>query len=78
MSCELARCKECQIEEGHLLPDHLHMLISIPPKYSVVEVIGYQKGKSSRWIARNVERKAEFSGPRIPGEGRLRLDRRTE
>ena len=40
---ELARCKECQIEEGHLMPDHVHILISIPPKYSVAEVIGYLK-----------------------------------
>jgi len=37
---ELARRKECQIEEGHLMPDHMHMLISIPPKYSAAEVIG--------------------------------------
>src|SRR5262245_56747616 len=37
--------------------DHVHMLISIPPKYSVAEVIGYLKGKSSIWIAQNVERK---------------------
>jgi putative transposase len=51
-------CKiECKIEEGHLMPDHVHMLISIPPKYSVAEVIGYLKGKSSIWIAQNVERK---------------------
>ena len=49
--------KECRIEEGHLMPDHVHMLISIPPKYSVSEVIGYPKGKSSIWIAQNVERK---------------------
>jgi putative transposase len=40
-----------------LEPDHVHMLISIPPKYSVSEVIGYLKGKSSIWIAQNVERK---------------------
>src|SRR5215468_4870053 len=53
---ELARRKECRIEEGHLMPDHVHMLISIPPKYSVSEVIGYLKGKSSIWIAQNVER----------------------
>ena len=39
------------------MPDHVHMLISIPPKYSVAEVIGYLKGKSSIWIAQNVERK---------------------
>ena len=55
---ELARRKECQIEEGHLMPDHVHILISIPPKYSVAEVTGYLKGKSSIWIAQNVERKA--------------------
>ena len=54
---ELARRKECLIEEGHLMSDHVHMLISIPPKYSVAEVIGYLKGKSSIWIAQNVERK---------------------
>jgi putative transposase len=45
---KLARRKECQIEEGHLMPGHVRMLISIPPKYSVAEVIGYLKGKSSR------------------------------
>jgi putative transposase len=62
---ELARRKECQIEEGHLRPDHVHMLISVPPKYSVAEVIGYLKGKSSIWIAQNVERKARnFLGHR--------------
>src|SRR5580704_19380078 len=55
---ELARRKECKIEEGHLLPDHVHILVSIPPKYSVAEVIGYLKGKSSIWVAQNVERKA--------------------
>jgi len=54
---ELARRKECLIEEAHLMSDHVHMLISIPLKYSVAEVIGYLKGKSSIWIAQNVERK---------------------
>jgi putative transposase len=39
------------------MPDHVHILISIPPKYSVAEVIGTLKGKSSIWIAQNVERK---------------------
>jgi putative transposase len=39
------------------MPDHVHMPISIPPKYPVVEVNGYLKGKSSIWIAQNVERK---------------------
>jgi len=54
---DLARRKECRIEEGHLMPDHVHMLISIPPKYSVAQIIGYMKGKSSIWIAQNAERK---------------------
>src|SRR5436190_4832428 len=54
---DLARRKECRIEEGHLMPDHVHMLISIPPKYSVAQIIGYMKGKSSIWIAQNIERK---------------------
>ena len=44
-------------DRNHLMPDHAHILISIPPKYSVAEVIEYLKGKSSIWIAQNVERK---------------------
>ncbi len=39
----LAAQKECQIEEGHLMPDHVHMLVSIPPKYSVSQVVGFIK-----------------------------------
>ena len=50
---ELAIQKESCIEEGHLMLDHVHMLISIPPKYSVASVVGYIKGKSAIWIARN-------------------------
>ena len=42
----LARQKESLIEEGHLMPDHVHMMISIPPKYAVSRVVGYVKGKS--------------------------------
>ena len=53
---QLARHRESQVEEGHLLPDHVHMLVSIPPKYSVAQVIGYLKGKSAIHIAR------EFAG----------------
>jgi putative transposase len=49
---ELARQRESKIVEGHLQPDHIHMLISIPPKYSVAHVIGYMKGKSAIHIAR--------------------------
>ena len=43
---ELARQKECEIIEGHLMVDHVHMLISMPPKYSVAQVMGYMKGKT--------------------------------
>ena len=39
--------KECRIEEGHLMPDHVHMMISIPPKYAVSQVVGFIKGKSA-------------------------------
>jgi len=48
---DLAKRKESRIEEGQIMRDHVHMLISIPPKYSVSEVIGFIKGKSSIWIA---------------------------
>ena len=56
---KLAAQKECRIEEGHLMPDHVHFLISIPPKYSVSQVMGFIKGKSAMYIARkhgNVKR----------------------
>ncbi len=49
---ELARQKESRIENGSLQVDHVHMLISIPPKYSVAQVIGYIKVKSAMYIAR--------------------------
>jgi putative transposase len=60
---DLARQHECQIVEGHLMPDHVHMLIAIPPKYSVSEVVGFMKGKSAIAIARNFTgRKKNFQG----------------
>ena len=60
---ELARQKECAIIEGNLMEDHVHMLISIPPKHSVADVIGYIKGKSAIYIARNFRgRKRNFAG----------------
>ncbi|MBF0106057.1 MAG: IS200/IS605 family transposase [Deltaproteobacteria bacterium] len=49
---DLARQRESKIEEGHLQGDHVHMLIKIPPKYSVAQVIGFLKGKSAIQIAR--------------------------
>lgn len=49
---ELATRRESRVEEGHLMPDHVHMLIAIPPKYAVSQVIGYIKGKSAIHLAR--------------------------
>ena len=60
---KLAAQKESRIEEGHLQPDHVHMLISIPPKYAVSQVVGFIKGKSAIHIARVYgERKRNFVG----------------
>ena len=60
---ELARQKECKVMEGHLMPDHVHVMMSIPPKYAVAQIIGFIKGKSAIQIARNfVGRKKNFTG----------------
>ena len=48
----LAEQKECRIEEGHLMADHVHRLLSMPPKYSVAQVVGFIKGKAAIHIAR--------------------------
>ena len=59
----LARQKESQIVEGHLCVDHVHVFISIPPKYSVSQVIGYIKGKSAVHLARTyMGQRKNFSG----------------
>ena len=66
----LAEQRESRIEEGHLLPDHVHMMISIPPKYSVSQVIGYMKGKSAIHIARTFAgRKRNFVGQHFWARG---------
>ena len=49
---DLAEQKESKVEEGHLMPEHVHMLLSVPPKYSVSSVMGFIKGKSAIHIAR--------------------------
>jgi putative transposase len=60
---ELAAQRRCEIVEGHLMPDHVHICISIPPKYSVSSVVGYLKGKSAITIARRFGgRKRNFTG----------------
>jgi putative transposase len=66
----LAAQKESRIEEGHLMPDHVHMMISIPPKYAVSQVIGYIKGKSAIHLARVYgERKRNFTGQHFWARG---------
>jgi len=67
---KLAGQKESRIEEGHLMLDHVHMLISIPPKYSVSQVVGYIKGKSAIYLARVYgERKRSFVGQHFWARG---------
>jgi putative transposase len=73
---KLAEQKESRIEEGHLLSDHVHMMISIPPKYAVSQVVGFIKGKcdisgADVWRSQTELRRPEFLGTRL-----LRIDDR--
>ena len=66
----LAEQKESRIEEGHLMPDHVHILITIPPKYAVSQLVGYIKGKSAIHLARVYgERKRNFVGQHFWARG---------
>jgi putative transposase len=66
----LAQQKERRVEEGHLMADHVHMLLSIPPKYAVSQVVGYMKGKSAIHLARVYgERKQNFVGQHFWARG---------
>ncbi|MGZ6317342.1 MAG: IS200/IS605 family transposase, partial [Anaerolineales bacterium] len=66
----LAQQKESQILEGHMMADHVHMLISIPPKYAVSQVVGFIKGKSAIHLARvYAERKRSFVGQHFWARG---------
>ena len=67
---DLAIRKECKIEEGHICIDHIHILISIPPKHSVAQIIGFIKGKSAIYIARNFSGiKRNFTGQNFWARG---------
>jgi putative transposase len=67
---ELARQKECRIVEGHLLVDHVHMCIEIPPKHAVASIIGFLKGKSAVAIARQFGGKQQnFTGAHFWARG---------
>lgn len=66
----LAEQKESNILEGHMMSDHVHMLIEIPPKYSVAQVVGYMKGKSAIYVARRYgERQKYFTGQHMWARG---------
>ena len=67
---ELAKQRESEILEGHMVQDHVHMLIKIPPKYSIAEVVGYLKGKSAISVARKFSaRKKLFNGETLWARG---------
>ena len=67
---DLAMQRESRVEEGHLMPDHVHMLLAIPPKYAVSQVVGYIKGKSAIHLARVYgERKRNFVGQHFWARG---------
>ena len=67
---QLAKQKESRIEEGHLMSDHVHMLIAIPPKYAVSQVVGFIKGKSAIHLARVYgEQKRNFVGQHFWARG---------
>ena len=67
---QLAGQKECEIVEGHMVQDHVHMLIKIPPKYAIAQVVGYIKGKSAIAVARQFSgRKRNFNGERFWARG---------
>ena len=67
---DLARQKESTVVEGHQMGDHVHMLLSIPPKYAVSQVIGFIKGKSAIHIARTyVGQRKNFTGQNFWARG---------
>ncbi len=67
---DLARQRGCKIIEGHMMPDHVHMCMAIPPKFAVAQVIGYIKGKSAIAVARQFNgRKRNFNGEKMWARG---------
>ncbi len=66
---ELVLHKESAVLEGKMKVDHVHMVVSIPPKYSVAQVVGYVKGKSAIWVARAMGRNRNFWGQHFWARG---------
>ena len=76
---KLCQYKGIEIIEGHLMPDHVHMLLAIPPKYSVSSVMGYLKGKSSLMVFdRHANMKYKFGNRKFWAEGYYVSTRRPE
>lgn len=65
----LAAQKDCRIVQGYLMPDHVHMLVEVPPKYKVSEVVGFLKGKSAIAIAKEFGRVRNFTGEHFWARG---------
>ena len=65
----LASHRESKILEGHMVNDHVYMLIEIPPKYPISKVIGYIKGKSAIHVAREFERSRNVTGHKLWARG---------
>ena len=72
----LAKQKECQIIEWHLMPDHVHMCITIPPKHPVASVIGFLKGKSAIAMVRLCGKERNFTGEHFWARGYAVIHRR--
>jgi putative transposase len=67
---DLASQKECTIEESHLMTDHVHILIPIPPKYSVSQVVGFIKGTKCNLDSTKLSgAKEKFYGSEFFGQG---------
>ena len=66
---ELSKQKESEVIQGTLRGDHVHMVVSIPPKYSVSQVVGYVKGKSAIWVARTAGKNRNFVGQNFWARG---------
>ncbi len=71
---DLAKQKECKVVEGHLMPDHVHILISIPPKHSVSQVVGYQRQKCDSNRSKLSGSEKEFCWPAFLGKRILCVD----
>ncbi len=66
---ELVSHKESEVIEGKMKVDHVHIVVSIPPKYSVSQVVGYVKGKSAIWVSRAMGRNRNFLGQNFWARG---------